>query len=101
MDLEGRHLQKFSDGPQWDDDGFAGIRPLVVIDGSMMLISWGNAVPPNLTGRVDTGQRVYRVPITGRDDISVWGTSASLRTADLWRFYYSYRTLIVIGRCIC
>jgi hypothetical protein len=68
----------------------------VVIDGSTMLISWGNAVPPNLTGRVDSGQRVYRVPITGRDDISVWGTSASLRTADLWRFYYSYRTLYLL-----
>jgi hypothetical protein len=77
FDLEGKHLQKFSDGPQWSEDGFAGVRPVVVIEGGTMLISWSNAAPPNLRGQIDPGKRVYRIPITGNDDISVWGTSGS------------------------
>lgn len=94
--LGGGHVQKFSDGPQWSDDGFNGVRPVVQLDGNTMRITWGDAVPPSLTGKVPQGTRVYEVQIQGRDLQSVWGVTARSTTVDIWRFYTNYRTLQLV-----
>ncbi len=88
--LDGTKLQRFEDGPEWSDDGYSGIRPVVVVDRDTMLISWANAVPKDLRGLVNDGRHVNRIPIAGRDAISVWGMTTKSNTATIWRYYLNY-----------
>jgi len=52
-----------------------------------MLISWADALPADLKGVVEPRPWLHSVPITGRDNISVWGTSTERSTVDIWRFF--------------
>ena len=98
--LDGTKLQRFEDGPEWSDDGYSGVRPVVVVDGDTMLISWANAVPKDLRGLVNDGRHVKRVPIAGRDAISVWGMTTKSNTAAIWRYYLNYNVLFLLESSI-
>jgi hypothetical protein len=93
--FDGTILQRFQDGPKWSDDAY-GDRPVVVIDQSTMLVSWPNYVPEILHDLVDNGRHVERVPITGRDEVSVWDTTTTARTVAIWRYYLNYNVLYLI-----
>jgi hypothetical protein len=98
--LDGKMLRHFVDGPEWSDDGYGGVRPVVMIEDNTMFISWANAVPENLRGLVDDGRHVKRIAITGHDEVSVWGTTMAANTAAIWRYYLNYDVLYLLESSI-
>lgn len=98
--LDGSRFQRAEDGVKWSEDGFSGVFPNVLIRAKGMVISWANAVPQSIRGLVDNGEKVYRIPIIGRDEISVWGVRAQSSTAEIWRFYENNQTLYMLQSTI-
>lgn len=98
--LDGTMLRSFEDGPEWSDDSYSGVRPVVVIDRGTMFVSWANAVPENLRGLIDDGRHVNRIPIAGRDETSVWGMTTAASTAAIWRYYLNYNLLYLLESSI-
>ena len=98
--LDGSHILRADDGVKWADDGFSGVFPSVSVRSHEIVIAWENSVPEDIKGLVDSGARVYRIPISGRDSISVWGVRMQSSTAEIWRFYENYRTLYLLQSTI-
>jgi hypothetical protein len=91
--FDGSYYQRFSDGPVWNDSDFEGVSPRVAITDTEMLITWGNYVPNALLGTVDRGERLFKVPIQGRDKVSVYGTLFAPLQVHIFRFYLHQLTL--------
>jgi hypothetical protein len=98
----GKCYQRLSDGAVWSDDGFDGSSPTIEITPSVLSVVWGDAVIPPY-GQLLANSRTYRMPIEGRDPVSVFGlyrfsdTAGGFRPISIFRFFFNTNTLHRVG----
>jgi hypothetical protein len=77
--------------PNWADDSLPEIHPTVLIDGQTFSVTWGNTTADQKSGRPKATTYVFAA--AHRDQTSILATRVDDTTAEIFRFYFSNKSL--------
>lgn len=85
--LDEDKIQSLENGPQWNEDGFSNITPVIIIEDNRLLLNWGNTRPDDLKHLLPEDNKFKIIPISGQTMDTVWGILQKNATVEIIRYY--------------